>query len=584
MRTEKHEAFDKSSVIGNYLGIYFGQEQGVRLGESTVVSRKAHAVVPGKKGHIRILTNRDAGRTYEKFIDPDQVVHIDVFHKPGTVDARQVAKHVFWAIEKYLVEENPNLTFMEDEKFKNALDYALRIQVSTRSGKGLVYELFQGEVKPVSEEEEKLSHVHILGKLNPEKYGIILPIAEAVEDAVTEAGLELVKVKKISHGREKEKQENFAGYLMLPWKKAKGEYHPLLLRENQNQLILKLAEKFASIEEIEQFLESYSSNIFKRKNQDEQKRKWGDLDHYLDQLKELGLMKNNLLGPVLTREGKELKEYLLNHKCELEAEIRRKIRKAPGTSRRYQKLGKCDYKPSRVEFTNRNKAVRLSDKNWSGDLAVPETIIEAKKNSLLRGDNHLTIQKEDLHVYDRKSYVPIDVCLVIDASHSMAGEKRQAACYLAEHLLLTGREKVAVVTFQEMNATVAVPFTRNHKILSKGLARIRPGGLTPMADGIFTAVELIKSSKVSNPLMILITDGMPNFPLWSFDAKKDALEAAEKVAEAKIKFICIGIESNKIFLRDVAKQAKGTLYIVDDLNRECLIDIVKYEKKATGVM
>lgn len=578
---DKHEAFDKSSVVGNYLGIYFGQEQGIRLGESAVVSRKAHAVTPGKKGHVRILINRDAGRTYLNFVDSDQVVHLDVYHRPGVVDARQVAKQVFWAIENYLVEENPNLKFMEDEKFKNALDYALKIEVTTRTGKGLIYELFQGDVKPVSEKEEKLNHVHVLAKLSPEKYGIILPVAEAVEEAITRAGLELVKVRKISHGREKEKQENFAGYLMLPWKKPRGDFSPLLIRENQNQLILKLAEKFANIEEIEEFLESYTSNIFKRKSQDEQKRKWGDVDHYLEQLQELGLIKNTLLGPVLTKEGKEIKEFLVNHQCELEAEIRRKIRRTSSVSKRYQKMGKSEYKPSRVEFTNRNKAFRLSDRTWSGDLAVPETVIAAKKNSLLRGENHLTIRKDDLHIYDKKSYIPIDVCLLIDASASMAGEKRQAACYLAEHLLLTGREKVAVVTFQEMNATVAVPFTRNHKVLSKGLARIRPGGLTPMADGIFTSVELVKSSKVNNPLLILITDGMPNFPLWSFDAKNDALEAARKIAEAKIKFICIGLESNKVFLREIAKEAKGTLYIVDDLNRDCLINIVKYEKRAT---
>lgn len=587
MVTDKHAAFDKSSVVGNYLSIYFGQEQGVRLGESTVVSRKAHAVVPGKKGNVRILVNRDAGRTYLNYVDSDQVVHIDVFHEPGVVDARAVAKEIFWAIENYLVEENPNLNFMEEEKFKNVLDYALRIEVTTRSGKGVVYDLFQGEVGPVSEEEEKLNHVHLLARLTSDRYGVVLPVAEAAEEAVVKSGLRLAKVKKISHGNEKQKPDNFAGYIVLPWKKAKGEYSQILIRENQNQLILKLAEKFANLEEVEEFLESCTANILKRKSQDEQRRKWGDVDHYLDQLQQLGLIKNGLLGPVLTKEGRQLKDFLLKHRCELEAEIRRNIRHTSSVPRRYQKIGKSDYKPSQVHFTNRNKTVKVEDGTWSGDLAVPETVVQAKKSSLLRGENRLTIHKEDLHVYDRKSYVPIDVCLLIDASASMAGDKRQAACYLAEHLLLTGREKVAVVTFQEMSATVAVPFTRNQKVLSKGLARIRPGGLTPMADGIFTSVELIRSSRVHNPLLILITDGMPNFPLWSFDAKSDALEAARKVAEAGIKFVCIGLESNKVFLRDVAKQARGTLYIVDDLNRDSLINIVKYEKRvteATGIL
>ena len=47
MKVDRKEAFNTSSVVGNYLNIYFGQEQGVRLGESGVVSLKAHQVVPG---------------------------------------------------------------------------------------------------------------------------------------------------------------------------------------------------------------------------------------------------------------------------------------------------------------------------------------------------------------------------------------------------------------------------------------------------------------------------------------------------------------------------------------------------------
>lgn len=581
-REEKHEVFDTSSLIGNYLGMYFEKEQGVRLGESAVVSLKAHAQVPERRGHIRILVNRDAGKTYRDFVDTGQVVHIDVFHRPGAVDVRQVAKHIFWGIQNHLVSMDPSLQFNEDEKLKSALEYALKIEVVTRTGRGLVYELFQGEVQPVTESEEKLSHVHILAALTRERYGVILPVVEAVEEALLEADFELGKVKRIVHAKEKAKQENLAGYLILPWKKKSGEYSPLLLRENQNQLLLKLAEKFASVEELEEFLQSYTTNIFKRKSREEQKRKVGDLDEYLDQLEDLGLLKKGVLGPTLTKEGKELTKYLFEHKCDIEAEIRRSIRKSPGKSRRYQRIGSSERTASIIQFTNRNKTLPVSGRTWFGDLAVPETVIQAKKASLLRGDKTLTIRKEDMQVYDKRSYVPIDVCLVIDASASMAGDKRQAACYLAEHLLLTGREKVAVVIFQATKARVVVPFTRNHKMLSAGLATIRPEGLTPMADGLYTAQKLVTSSKVSNPLMVMITDGMPNFPLWSVDAKEDALEAATRIGKTKIKFVCIGLESNKVFLQEIVKLARGTLYVVDDLNKNSLIDIVKYEKRTTA--
>lgn len=579
---EKNEAFDTASLVGNYLGMYFEKEQGVRLGECAVVSLKAHTQVPGRRGHVRILLNRDAGKTYRGFVDTGQVVHIDVYHSPGTLDPRQVSRHVFRAIETHLTNLDPSLQFNEEEKMKNVLEYALKIEVVTKSGRGLVYQLSQGELQPVTGAEAKLNHVHILASFTREKYGIILPIVQAVEEAVEEAGLQLGKVKRIVHTREKNKQENLAGYLILPWKKKGGEYSPLLLRENQNQLLLKLVEKFASVEELQEFLESYGSNIFKRKSREEQKRKVGDLDEYLEQLEDLEILKKGLFGPVLTKEGKELIQYLSQHKCDIEAEIRRSIRKSPGRSRYYHRIGKGEKTASAVQFTNRNKTVPLAQSPQTGDLAVPETIIQAKKGCFLRGEKHFTIRKEDMRIYDRRAYVPIDVCLLIDASASMAGDKRQAACYLAEHLLLTGREKVAVVIFQQTKAKVVVPFTRNHKLLTKGLASIRPEGLTPLADGIATSLKLIKSSRVSNPLLVLITDGMPNFPLWTVDAREDALTAAKKIANTKIKFVCIGLESNKVFLNELAARAHGTLYVVDDLNRNTLIDIVRYEKRVTA--
>ena len=40
---------DKAASVGNYLGLYLGQGQGVRLGESTVVSCHTHGRMPEKR-------------------------------------------------------------------------------------------------------------------------------------------------------------------------------------------------------------------------------------------------------------------------------------------------------------------------------------------------------------------------------------------------------------------------------------------------------------------------------------------------------------------------------------------------------
>lgn len=575
---------DKASSVGNYLNLYFGQNQGVRLGESTVVSRRVHARMPEKrvKGQIKVYTNRDAGKTYLDYVDLDQVVHIDVYHKQGEIDPRDVARAIFWGMDQYFLERDPQLQYAEDERFKMVIEFANKITITTNQGKGLLYDLYQDVVKPFTGEDEGVDHVHILARLKREEYYLVYVIAETVEMVIRASDVKLAKVRNISHGNQKQEEESFGGYIKLPWMKLKGQNaRQLPDQENVNQLIMKLAEKFGGVEEIQEFMENYSTNIFKRRGVDQQKKKWGEVEHYVEQLEELGLMKDGLMGRVLTKKGLQLKEYVINHQVELETEIRRNMRKAPtGGAGRFKRIGKLEQKASTIEFTNRNKTINSPDKNWSGDLAVPETIIQAKKNSFLRGDNHFTITKEDLHYYDKKTYVPIDICLVIDASGSMAGDKRQAACYLAEHLLLTGKEKVAVVTFQERSSEVVVPFTHNQHILHKGLAKISPAGLTPLADGLMTAFNLIKNNRVRNPLMVLITDGIPNTPLWTFDAKADGLEAASRLKDSKIRFICIGVESNKQYLEKIAEKAGGVLYSVDDLNRDNLINIVRTEKKS----
>lgn len=573
---------DKAASVGNYLNLYFGQEQGIRLGESIVVSRKAHARMPEKrvKGQIKILINRDAGKKYLDYVDVDQVVHLDVYHRPGEIDPRDVARAIFWALEQHFVEKDPHLQYAEDERFKMVTEYANKIYITTNQGKGLLYDLFQNVVKPYQDGEEGWDHVHVLARLNKEEYYLVYVIAETVEAVVLESGVKLSKVRNIIHGNQKEERESYAGYIKLPWKNFKGQHAKQLPdKENVNQLILKLAEKFGGVDEIEEFMESYSTNVFKRKGVEQQKKKWGDVEHDIDQLEELGLLKDTPFGKVLTKQGLQLKDFVVNHKCELETEIRRNTRKMPGSGGRYKKLGKVEQQSSAVQYTNRNKTKNNQEANWSGDLAVPQTVIQATKNSYMRGDSHLTIKKEDLHYYEKKSYIPIDVCLVVDSSGSMAGDKRQAACFLAEHLLLTGKEKVAVVTFQERTSQVVVPFTKNQRILSKGLSTINPAGLTPMADGIETAVNLIKDNRVRNPLMVLITDGIPNIPKWTLDALADGLEAASHVAQNRIRFICIGVESNRFYLEKMANKANGVLYLVDDLNKDNLINIVHSEKK-----
>ncbi|NLN87226.1 MAG: VWA domain-containing protein [Syntrophomonadaceae bacterium] len=581
METGQSHVNDAASVA-NYLGLYLGQDQGVRLGDSVVVSTKAHRRMPEKKikGQVEILVNADAGQTYLNYVDVDQMVHIDVHHMPGNVDAQKVALTIYWAINDYVIEEDPQLQYADDVRFKAIAAYAEKIHITTNLGQGWLFDIMQNEMEPYIEGEEGEDHVHILARLNRQNYALIYIIATAVEDAIQQSGIKLAEVRNITHGKEKKVMDDFGNYIKLPWKKFKGKDAMLMAPdENVNQLVLKLAEKFGGVEDIEEWMQMYSTNIFKRKGADFQKKKWGDIDHYVKQLEEMGLMQKTPLGRVLTKQGLAVQDYVIKHRIELETEIRRNIRRVPGgRTSRFSKIGQSDQDTTDVQLVNYNRTVNKRD-NWTGNMAVAQTVVQAKKNALLRGDKRLSIKKEDLHFYDKKSYIPIDICLLLDASGSMAGEKRQAASFLAQHLLLTGKERVAVVTFQERSARVVAPFTRSQRELTKGLQTINPAGMTPLAHGIMTALELIKNSRVRNPLLVLITDGIPNAALWTMDAQADALSAAANIPEQKLRFICIGVESNASFMEKLAQAGEGALYLVDDLNKENLINLVRYEKK-----
>jgi len=174
----------------------------------------------------------------------------------------------------------------------------------------------------------------------------------------------------------------------------------------------------------------------------------------------------------------------------------------------------------------------------------------------------------------------VDMCLVLDGSASMVGPKMKALRYLVEHLFLVTRDKVAVVVFQGRQARVAVPFTRNYSRLKAGLKSLQPQGLTPLADGLVQSIKLIKNRQVRNPLLILITDGIPTTGKWTINPREDALKAAEMLRETRAKLICIGVASNQDFLKELAEKADGNVYILDNLeDHATLIEIVHKERR-----
>lgn len=565
----------KLKSINQSLHSYFNRDQGVILGSTAVVSRKVHEEARQNPGEIHIFRNRDAGETYLRLKEKHQVVHIDILHKQAEINQFDLANRLRQIVPHYLDTVDRNYDWTDEEKNFAANSLSRRIHIYTAMGHGNIMDPSQKEGR--GPDDRYLTHVHVLARLKARYISLAYCLIDEVEKAVHYQGAELRPVIKIVHygeGEDTQTAELPTGIYLPQINEGMPEQ---LRRQNLYQIIMSLAIRMGSLEAVGDFFQALAP--LKNLRLHNLHRRHEDLDKIMQELTSNKYIKKSLLGFNMTDLGRELEEFMQRHKKDLAAQLRKTIRRFPADKISCQTYHYSHLRSKQKQFPNRRKVLPAKNEAWSSEVAVPETVIQAAKRSFLTGHTPLTIEKQDIMVYGRKSYAPVDTCLLIDCSGSMLGERINAVNFVAEHLLLTTREKVALVTFQERAARVAVPFTRSYDDLHTGLMSIKPEGLTPLAKGITTALELFKKERPRNPLIVLITDGIPNYPLWTMDPIADALKAATMIADRKLRFVCIGIDPNHKFLPDLAAAGKGNIYIVDESDKNTLVNIIRDERK-----
>lgn len=223
------------------------------------------------------------------------------------------------------------------------------------------------------------------------------------------------------------------------------------------------------------------------------------------------------------------------------------------------------------------REVRQREAGDSAPLAVAETVANAARRRLTNpGGNYVT--SEDIFVQREAGGAPLEVCLLVDASGSMNGKRIREVKTLADTLVRQMHEPLSLITFQEGDVAVKVRCTRNGQMVRHGLAAICAAGLTPLGDGIRTAVRYLSGRRGKKHLVILITDGLPTWAEGEKDPYLDAIEAGQLIKKNKIHLICIGLEPQRNFLEKLAVAADASLYIVDDLDHREIAAITRREK------
>lgn len=132
----------------------------------------------------------------------------------------------------------------------------------------------------------------------------------------------------------------------------------------------------------------------------------------------------------------------------------------------------------------------------------------------LQGER-VRLQPADLRTSVREGREANLLVFCVDASGSMAARRRMEQVKTAVLSLLTDayrrRDRVAMVSFRGAGAEVVLPPTRSVEVAAARLAELATGGRTPLAEGLLTALELVRRERLrdpsARPLLVVVTDG-----------------------------------------------------------------------------
>ncbi len=222
------------------------------------------------------------------------------------------------------------------------------------------------------------------------------------------------------------------------------------------------------------------------------------------------------------------------------------------------------------------------------DLALDATLRAAAPYQSVRDHSEcaVALTDQDLRFKVREDHTGATVVFCVDASGAMgAGKRMKAAKEAILSLLLDSyqkRDRVGLVAFRGEGAKTLLDITASVDLAEKQLQQLPTGGRTPLAAGLYQSWQLLKARKRKDPellpLLVVVTDGRANRPMWTDDPVADAMKAAALFRQEKVRAVVIDTERDFISLHiaeQTAQAMEADYYKVDELKGEQLRSIVK---------
>jgi len=230
-------------------------------------------------------------------------------------------------------------------------------------------------------------------------------------------------------------------------------------------------------------------------------------------------------------------------------------------------------KRSTAQDAPRGRVVRVVQDQNPSSLAVGATL----RSAALRGADDFQVTKSDLHQQIRVGKNANLILFVVDASGSMAAQRRMEAVKGAVLSLLTDayqqRDEVAVISFRGESAQLMLSPTRSVDLAERNLSELPTGGRTPLPHALSVALETLEKTGMP-PLLVLLSDGKANVALTDGnDPWQESLRFAELLAERGVPALVLDTEIGYLRLgraRQLAQALGAECLTLEELSAENL--------------
>lgn len=221
----------------------------------------------------------------------------------------------------------------------------------------------------------------------------------------------------------------------------------------------------------------------------------------------------------------------------------------------------------------RGRVVRVVPDQNPSSLAVGATL----RSAALRGSDNFQVTKSDLHQQVRTGRTANLILFVVDASGSMAAQRRMEAVKGAVLSLLTDayqqRDEVAVISFRGESGQLLLSPTRSVDLAEQNLRELPTGGRTPLPHALSLALETLEKTGMP-PLLVLLTDGKANVALNDGnDPWQESLKFAGLLAGRGVAALVLDTETGYLRLgkaRQLAEALGAEYLTLEELSAENL--------------